>query len=261
MSGDWPAALSAGRFAGEQRALTRWLDAHRVTRGRCLDAGCGTGQWLSWLADRFEHASGVDVSAEMVAAARARLGDRAQVEQRALHQLDPAGYDLVFLGGVLMYIDDDQLVSTIEKVRSAVAPGGVLIAREATIRARTPRYRNAPPMKGLFTQAAAEQPAYKAIYRPWRQLRAALRDGGFVVERAQVNHSYKVADTIKGQLLVVNRMLGGRLAEDRELAERWTRRLFRLRHLLVTPYHVVVRGLGLPAFHIDNHWFVARNPS
>ncbi|WP_010524993.1 class I SAM-dependent methyltransferase [Nesterenkonia sp. F] len=61
---------SLEQMAAEDRALiTRWRDA---TRGPMLDVGCGPGHWTALLAEGGREVLGVDVSAEMIAAARSQ---------------------------------------------------------------------------------------------------------------------------------------------------------------------------------------------
>jgi ArsR family transcriptional regulator len=80
--------------------------------GDLLDIGTGTGRVLELLADRVEHAVGVDLSREMLAIARANL-DRAglrncQVRQADMYQLPfPSGsFDAVVVHQVLHYAED-----------------------------------------------------------------------------------------------------------------------------------------------------------
>lgn len=72
--------LASGR--AEVEALLRRADQLGVPRRRAvaLDFGCGLGRVTRPLAEHFDRAVGVDISAEMVAAARRRHVDAANVE-------------------------------------------------------------------------------------------------------------------------------------------------------------------------------------
>jgi len=98
--------------------------------GRLLDIGTGTGRMLELLAPRAEAATGVDLSREMLALARARLS-AAGLARAALRQADmtrlpfaPASFDLITLSMVLHYADDPQAV--LAEAARVLAPGGTL---------------------------------------------------------------------------------------------------------------------------------------
>jgi 2-polyprenyl-3-methyl-5-hydroxy-6-metoxy-1,4-benzoquinol methylase len=91
-------------------------------RGSALDVGCGRGGLLARLAGAFDRVSGIDVDAEMVAAAQARV-PRADVRQESL--LDARGqHDLVTAVAALHHVPLDDGLSAL---RELVAPGGRLL--------------------------------------------------------------------------------------------------------------------------------------
>lgn len=263
----WPSAIGHARFASELAQVDRWLASLHVRRGKCLDVGCGTGVWLEQLVRRFARADGIDLSAEMVASARARLAaagtSRATVEQRGVGELAPdAQYDLVFVGGLLMYVEDAELDAVVARLAGAVAPGGVIILRETTHAGAT-EYRDRPLSPGLFGRrggdaGAGAAPPYRAIYRPRRTYRAALATNGLQLVANRINASYLLADVAAGELLALDALTGGALARDRGRAERAARWLHRLRHVLLWPA-VAARPL-IPWWRQANEWFVARRP-
>jgi SAM-dependent methyltransferase len=98
--------------------------------GRLLDIGTGTGRMLELLAPRAERATGVDLSREMLALARARLAE-AGLGRCALRQADmsrlpfaPASFALLTLSMVLHYADHPEEVLT--EAARVLAPGGTL---------------------------------------------------------------------------------------------------------------------------------------
>jgi len=256
---DWPPALAANRLRGEWRQVARWLDRHRVAGGACLDVGCGTGVWLERFARRFRRVDGIDLSLEMVASARrrmARLGlDHVRVTcQSALDLTGDTRYDLIFVGGVLMYLDDDQLAGVLARLRGLLAPRGVLVLRESCA---TPIwYRDQPLSPGLFADPAAPRPPYFAIYRPPGHYRALVAASGLALVRARANRHYKLADIAESWLRAIDRVLRGRLARDRAAAERVARWLYRLRHVALLPAYHVIRLVAPRAWRITNQWLV-----
>lgn len=98
--------------------------------GRLLDIGTGTGRMLELLGPRAECATGIDLSREMLALARARLS-AAGLAHCALRQADmtrlpygPASFDLITLSMVLHYADDPPEV--LAEAARVLAPGGTL---------------------------------------------------------------------------------------------------------------------------------------
>lgn len=98
--------------------------------GRLLDIGTGTGRMLELLAPRAERATGIDLSREMLALARARLSEaglgRAALRQAEMTRLPfaPASFDLITLSMVLHHADDPAEV--LAEAARVLAPGGTL---------------------------------------------------------------------------------------------------------------------------------------
>ena len=45
-----------------------------------------------------------------------------------------AKYDLIFLGGLLMYLDEKDLTALLLKLAKCLEPGGIILCRESTVR-------------------------------------------------------------------------------------------------------------------------------
>lgn len=98
-----------------------------------LDLGTGTGRMLELIAGQTERAEGVDLSAEMLAFARARLDsagyDNAHVRQGDIFDLtfEDEEFDLVIVHQVLHYLDDP--AAALKEAARVLKPGGrILIA-------------------------------------------------------------------------------------------------------------------------------------
>ncbi|MEV4116035.1 class I SAM-dependent methyltransferase [Nonomuraea sp. NPDC049695] len=100
-----------------------------VAGRRILDAGCGSGPLSAALRDRGAVVTGIDASAGMLAIARRRLGDDAD-----LHVVDVSdrlpfadgAFDDVVASLVLHYLED--WGPTLAEMRRVLRPGGRLIA-------------------------------------------------------------------------------------------------------------------------------------
>lgn len=74
-----------------------------------LDAGCGSGAQCEWLAEHGATVTGIDLSPEMIAQARQRLGDRAQLSVADLAQpldIEPGSLDGITCSLALHYLQD-----------------------------------------------------------------------------------------------------------------------------------------------------------
>lgn len=257
---EWPAALGLHRLEGEWAQVRRWLDARRTPRGACLDVGCGVGMWLERFAARFERVEGIDLSSEMVASAKARLERLgiSSVEVRccsALELPDDRRYDFIFVGGVLMYLNDDVVEAMVGRLRRMLSPKGVLLLRESTSKPET-WYRDTPLAPGLFAKPGAPRPPYHAIYRPPWAYRQMAEHQALVVVRCAPNRHYKLADLTETTLKLLNRLLRGRLGRRRASAERAARWIHRLRWMTLLPAYYLIRTFAPRAWRINNYWYL-----
>lgn len=100
-----------------------------VTGRRILDAGCGSGPLSAALRDRGATVTGIDVSAEMLALARRRLGEDAALHRADLNgplPFDDGAFDDVVASLVLHYLED--WGPALAELRRVLRPGGRLIA-------------------------------------------------------------------------------------------------------------------------------------
>ena len=101
-----------------------WGDVvrHFPRETRLLDVGCGAG----WLGEHFERYTGVDVSAEAVAAARSRGLEALQVEPGRRLPFEDGSFDGVVLKDVLEHVGDP--VALVSDVQRVLRPGGRVFA-------------------------------------------------------------------------------------------------------------------------------------
>ncbi len=95
-----------------------------------LDAGCGSGRVTSLLLDRLPEGKviAVDGSASMVAMAREAIGDRADVREADLAQLEmQEEVELVYSNAVFHWIPDHRNLFT--RLRDALRPQGRIVAQ------------------------------------------------------------------------------------------------------------------------------------
>jgi trans-aconitate 2-methyltransferase len=95
-----------------------------------LDAGCGSGRVTATLLERLPEGRlvGIDGSASMVAMAREAIGDRAEICEGDLAELDlHEEFDLVYSNAVFHWIADHD--NLFRRLFAALRPGGRLVAQ------------------------------------------------------------------------------------------------------------------------------------
>ena len=131
-----PSNAVAYRLGKELRTINPWLNAVSKS-GRVLDGGWGAGAWVEIFARRYQSVIGVERSHAMVEDAKKRVSQlsNAQILQGDGRQDLPAGpFDLIFLGGLCMYLGDNDVVALLNSLKSRLSEGGTIILRESTVR-------------------------------------------------------------------------------------------------------------------------------
>ncbi|MEL6196767.1 MAG: methyltransferase domain-containing protein [Pseudomonadota bacterium] len=127
LGGDWSASAYArdARFVAD--LATAVLDLLGPVDGRdVLDLGCGDGAMTAALAVRGARVTGLDASADMVAATRARGHAAVQGDGQALSY--DAAFDAVFSNAAIHWMVDQQAV--LDGVARALRPGGMFVAEQ-----------------------------------------------------------------------------------------------------------------------------------
>lgn len=107
--------------------LEQIAQRHGLRGRRLLDVACGTGNSLIPFLERGYEAAGCDLSAEMLALARRKVGRDVPLFKADVRQLPRSGpYDLVVCAGdVLNYLlSPAELVLAFRSMASVLAPGG-----------------------------------------------------------------------------------------------------------------------------------------
>jgi SAM-dependent methyltransferase len=102
---------------------------------RVLDAGCGTGETLGWLAAAVApagHAVGVDLSASHLRTAHVSLADNAMLVQADLHRvpLAAASFNLVWSANTINHLTDP--LGSARRLAALLRPGGRLVLGQSS---------------------------------------------------------------------------------------------------------------------------------
>ena len=133
---------------GAVHPSSRWERYHAWTRGmlqdwtlarmraaapryrRCVDLGCGIGDWTERFADISDEIHACDVAPDFVAETRRRV-PVAVVECADLREYQlPRKVDLVYVGAVLCYVPDADALDVFKRIRAATVPGALVVVRD-----------------------------------------------------------------------------------------------------------------------------------
>lgn len=185
---DWD-GRSYDRVSTAMEEMGRAVLARLELRGdeTVLDAGCGSGRVTEALIERLPHGRviGVDASASMIAAARERLGERAELRVQDLLELDLGAerVDAVLSTATFHWIADHDALFA--RLRGVLRDGGALVAQCGA-------RGNIARVHAAAGEAMAQAPfaAHFAGWRgPWNfaapeETERRLRGAGFASARA-----------------------------------------------------------------------------
>lgn len=170
-----PQSCVRHRFTRERVVVQRWLSG-LTSASAVLDVGCGGGAWTALFAQRYRRVVAIDMSPKMLAAARGRLAGLANVELMegdALQVPLEGPFDGAFVGGVLMYLNRDDAVRLLARLRDLV-PTGPIVARESTVR----------------SGVEIKTDDYQVAYRSPAEYGAIAQEAGLRVSAIERNHGY-----------------------------------------------------------------------
>jgi ubiquinone/menaquinone biosynthesis C-methylase UbiE len=158
-----------------------------------LDAGCGSGAFLPWLAGLVGPAgrlAGIDLAAENAARAAATMASSAvrcasvDVRQGDLLNLPYADgeFDAVWCANTAQYLDDDELARVLAEFRRVVRPGGLIAVKDIDAGLICVRPGD-PFLFGDFFRRASQAPGYARQLLRGRDLYRLLSEAGLLAVR------------------------------------------------------------------------------
>jgi SAM-dependent methyltransferase len=171
-----PSSAARYRIHKEVRTINDWLNVV-CDSGRVLDVGCGAGAWAEIFAKRYKTVIGIEQSTLMLKAARKRVAHLPNVkilEGDARNDLPEGPFDMIFLGGLFMYLNEVDIVALLHSLKSHLVEGGTIILRESTVR------------QGVFLSRGESQ----AVYRSVNLYHQLFESAGFFRVEERRNYGY-----------------------------------------------------------------------
>ena len=128
---EWYELVSAGIDHSEE--IDFWARSIEEAGGPALELGSGTGRVLVPLLERGFDIVGIDTSKDMIARCLATCeakGLQAELHKQSMLEFDlPREFGLIFLdsGGLGLFISDQDIHATFERVMAHLKPGGLFI--------------------------------------------------------------------------------------------------------------------------------------
>jgi ubiquinone/menaquinone biosynthesis C-methylase UbiE len=157
-----------------------------------LDAGCGSGDFLPWLAELVGpggQVSAVDLAGENVALAAERAGRApcpVHVQRGDIRRLPhaDASFDAVWCANTVQYLDDGELMTALAELRRVVRPGGTIAIKDLDAHSITARPAD-PYLFTDFFRVAGGTPGYASQLLRSRDLYRHLRRAGLTSVRQE----------------------------------------------------------------------------
>lgn len=238
MMDGFPASAGNYRFREEIRIVRRLLRGIEHN-GTVLDLGSGVGYWTEEFAHSFSQVVAVEGSNAFYPSLEQRCAPYANI--RAIHgnvlSFEPDGhYSLVFLGGLLMYLDENDVIALLQKLIPCLGPDGIILCRESTIQGEM------VTRAGDYSVVYRSVPDYKRIFKQCGlTLRHVERNEPYVLMQMGCELIKKWKQFVPESLQALQIM--GRLAYwSMRLGAPWINRLPKV--------------LGIPFPGLENHFFV-----
>ena len=169
------------KIAYEFSKVMSWVNLE-LTTSKVLDLGSGAGQWSFHFGKIAKQVTAVEYSKEMLnlAIKEAQLNRIDNIEfiyGDAQSYNSNIKFDLIWLSGLLIYMNDEECEDTIKNCSKMLDPNGSLILRDST------GYPNRYEIQNEYS--ASLNSTYSACYRSVKEYTEVFRKYGFKLLRDQ----------------------------------------------------------------------------
>lgn len=119
--------------------IRRYILLYDIKTVNFLDVGCGPGNFIDYLKDNFDTLKGIDQSEYMINIARKRFQkfpniiiEKADINTYTLQENKK--YDLIFIGGVFLYIKEDDVIKFLKKIKGVIDNNSIVVVRDVNVR-------------------------------------------------------------------------------------------------------------------------------
>ena len=174
----FPASAGSYRFDAECEIVERLIRSTNVdSDGVVLDLGSGVGFWAEYFAQHFGRVIALEASVPLYEAMVARCAHypNATLLNDDVLDFEPEDrYSAIFLGGMLMYLNESDVIALLERVTPFLEPGGSVLCRESTVRS------------GTLTRSGD----YQVVYRSVDTYSSLFRKCDLSVDHVELNTPY-----------------------------------------------------------------------
>lgn len=155
---------------------------------RILDVACGIGRWYDAIDEDIKEYCGIDFCGDLIKVAKARHQDLSNVDfltgsatelEQILEQNEKGTFNRILMMGILLYLNDTELLSVLQQICHVAEPGTILCIREPI------GIDDRLTLKDFYSEELDDN--YNAIYRTRDELMSifnnTLLSAGFCVER------------------------------------------------------------------------------
>lgn len=172
----FPASAGKYRFDREEQVVDRLIQ--KLDRsGAVLDLGSGMGFWAEKFARSFARVDALEGSSSLYAELEKRSSQQSNMRAfpgDVLSFQPDQRYQLIFLGGLLMYLDEKDVVILLKRLKQCLAPNGIILCRESTVRGQT------FVLEGDYT----------AVYRSVKSYARLFQQSGLALRLKEKNEAY-----------------------------------------------------------------------
>ena len=149
--------------------------------GTVLDLSSGLGYWAEYFALRFNKVVAVESSISLykglVNRCRA-ISNIIPVHSNALSFKPTESYTMIFMGGLLMYLNQEDVIYLLQKFNSFLTNKGIILCRESTVRTKT------------MTRLGA----YQAVYRSVDTYKQLFKQCDLIANQVKQNTAYNLLE-------------------------------------------------------------------
>ena len=148
----FPSSAGQFRFRDECRIVKQLMQEQKINYHGLLDLGCGIGYWTEYFAQQFTKVTSVEASPPLFEAMVQRCSTYPNVNPvhgDVLSYEPVETYSMVFLGGMLMYLNERDVIALLRRIIPFLEKDGIILCRETTVREGT----------------VIREGAYQAVYR------------------------------------------------------------------------------------------------